>query len=281
MRRQSPQASADPAPMYDAFAPYYDLWTTMAAGTRHDIGFYVGLAAQLAPEAEIVELGVGTGRVALAVAATGRRVTGVDNSPAMLEKARAKARAAGVEPLMVLVCAEFLAWSPPPGTADLIYCPYHTLGHLLAPSDRKALFQSVFCALRPGGRFAFTIHGRAFSQGLRHGHLADRDSVPFTPMGELDVDGARVSVEHREIFDPTDQVAYTEVRSRAETGGDVVRERAWAFAAAVPERQEVEALARDLGFVVERLSGAFDRQVEPIDEQVWTLRKPLGIGAGG
>ena len=61
-----------------------------------DVPFYVGLARDA--DGPLVELAVGNGRVAISVAqATGRRVVGIDSSPAMLAQARMRAVEAGVE----------------------------------------------------------------------------------------------------------------------------------------------------------------------------------------
>ncbi|HEX8133525.1 MAG TPA: class I SAM-dependent methyltransferase [Actinomycetes bacterium] len=77
----------------EAFASRYEEWS---AHMTADVAFYVELARQA--DGPLVELGVGNGRVAIPVArATGRRVTGIDASPAMLEQARARAAEAGVE----------------------------------------------------------------------------------------------------------------------------------------------------------------------------------------
>jgi len=69
---------------YDGFAPIYDTW---AADMTEDVDFYVELAREA--DGPVVELAVGTGRVAIPVAArTGKRVIGIDSSPAMLAVAR-------------------------------------------------------------------------------------------------------------------------------------------------------------------------------------------------
>src|SRR5690348_17807800 len=77
----------------EGFAGRYDDWS---AGMTEDVPFYVELAREAA--GPIVELAVGSGRVAIPVAeATGRPVLGIDASPAMLEQARERAEAAGAE----------------------------------------------------------------------------------------------------------------------------------------------------------------------------------------
>src|SRR3954469_19049323 len=78
---------------YDAWADRYD---EGSAGVAADVLFYVGLAREA--DGPLVELAVGTGRVAIEVArATGRPVVGIDSSRAMLAQARLRAAEQGVE----------------------------------------------------------------------------------------------------------------------------------------------------------------------------------------
>ena len=133
---------------YDAFAPIYDDWS---AHMTDDVDFYVGLA--LEADGPLVELAVGNGRVAIPVAkATGRRVVGIDISPAMLEQARAGAVAAGVDLELHQGDMRDLAVDEP---ASLVYCPFRALLHLPTWADRRRTFERVAASLRPGGRFAW------------------------------------------------------------------------------------------------------------------------------
>src|ERR671936_1100177 len=76
---------------YDAWADRYVEWST---GVTADVPFYVALSREA--DGLLVELAVGNGRVAIPVAqATGRRVVGIDSSPAMLAQARERAVEAG------------------------------------------------------------------------------------------------------------------------------------------------------------------------------------------
>src|SRR3954451_15316173 len=108
---------------YDAWADRYD---ERSAGATADVQFYVALAREA--DGLLVELAVGTGRVAIPVAqATGRRVVGIDSSPAMLAQARVSAVEAGVElDLREGDMREFDLEEP----AALIYCPARSLLHL-------------------------------------------------------------------------------------------------------------------------------------------------------
>jgi SAM-dependent methyltransferase len=129
---------------YDAFAAIYEQW---AAEMTADVPYYVELAREA--DGPIVELAVGTGRVAAEVArTTRRRVIGIDSSPAMLEQARA----ADADLDLRLGDMRELALDEP---AALIYCPARSLLHLPTWADRRRVFERVAANLRSGGRFAW------------------------------------------------------------------------------------------------------------------------------
>src|SRR6266545_5743402 len=133
---------------YDAWAGRYGDWSTSVTA---DVPFYVGLARDA--DGPLVELAVGNGRVAIPVAqATGRRVIGIDSSPAMLEQARVREAEAGVELDLRESDMRDLALDEP---AALIYCPGRSLLHLPTWADRRRTFERVAASLRPGGRFAW------------------------------------------------------------------------------------------------------------------------------
>jgi SAM-dependent methyltransferase len=132
----------------EAFSNRYDDW---AAHMTEDVPFYVGLA--LEAQGPLVELAVGNGRVAIPVAlATGRKVVGIDFSPAMLEQARRNAAEASVELDLREGDMRDLTLEEPAG---LIYCPFRALLHLPTWADRRRTFERVAAALRPSGRFAW------------------------------------------------------------------------------------------------------------------------------
>jgi SAM-dependent methyltransferase len=132
----------------EVFANRYEEWS---AHMTADIPFYVRLAR--AAEGPLVELAVGTGRVAIPVAqATGQPVIGIDTSAAMLAQARARAAAAGVELDLREGDMRELALEE---RAALIYCPFRALLHLPTWADRRVTFERVAASLQPGGRFAW------------------------------------------------------------------------------------------------------------------------------
>jgi SAM-dependent methyltransferase len=163
---------------YDAWADRYEDLST--SEHRADVEFYLGLAREA--DGPLVELGVGTGRVAIPVArATGRPVVGIDTSTGMLEQARAHAAEAGVEldlrqgDMRELELDEHAA---------LICCPARSLLHLPTWADRRCCFERVAASLLPDGRFAWNAfaldHHLAVALDGRHVEPAPGLPVPHT-----------------------------------------------------------------------------------------------------
>jgi SAM-dependent methyltransferase len=212
----------------EQFASGYDEWS---AGMTEDVPFYVGLAAEV--EGPLVELAVGTGRVAIPVAlATGRTVIGIDSSPAMLAQARTASAAAGVELDLRLGDMRQLDLDEP---ASLIYCPFRALLHLPTWADRRRLFERVGEALCPGGRFAWNAF--AFDH-----HVAAR----------LDGHHQDTPVPHSIRYD----VADNRIDIRLDDGG---RSSLW-----WATKNEWLGLLDVAGLDLEALYGGFDRR--PLDE---------------
>lgn len=103
---------------------------------------------------DALDVGCGTGFLALELAARGHRATGVDFAPAMLAQARGKAAALGLPVRFEEADAEALPF--PSGSFDLVVCR-HLLWTLPHP---EAALDGWIRVLRPGGRLAI-IDGRA------------------------------------------------------------------------------------------------------------------------
>lgn len=157
----------------EAFSHRYDEWS---AGMTADIAFYVELASEA--DGPLVELAVGNGRVAIPVArATGRRVIGIDTSPAMLAQARERAAAAHVELELHLADMRDLRLDEPAG---LVYCPFRALLHLPTWADRRRVFERVAGSLRPGGRFAWNAFAFDHRIAVQLDGVHEDEPVPHT-----------------------------------------------------------------------------------------------------
>ena len=157
----------------EGFADRYDDW---AADVTEDVPFYVELAREA--DGPLVELAVGSGRVAIPVAlATGRPVIGIDSSPAMLAQARERAAEAGVELDLREGDMRDLALGE---LAALVYCPARALLHLPTWSDRRRTFERVAASLRPGGRFAWNAFAFDHAIAVRLDGQPQDEPVPHT-----------------------------------------------------------------------------------------------------
>jgi SAM-dependent methyltransferase len=221
----------------EAFAENYERWS---ADMTDDVPFYVELATEA--DGPVVELAVGTGRVAIPVArAIGRTVIGIDSSPSMLEQAR---EAGGDLLDLRLGDMRELELEEP---AALVYCPFRALLHLPAWVDRRRLFERVAEALLPGGRFAWNVF--AFDHAIAARLDGSRQDEPIPHVLRYAVGDSRVDI----------------VLDSGETSS-----LWWAT------RNEWLGLVDVAGLEVEALYGWFDRR--PFDdesrEMVWVARKP-------
>lgn len=137
--------------LYDAIARIYDPWSR---SVTEDIGFYVDEA--LESGGPVVELGVGTGRIAVPVAAAGVRVIGVDLSPGMLAVAAESARERGVADLVDLRVGD-LRDPPVDERVPLVLCPFRSLLHMQGEDEKEAALRAARALLEPGGRLVFDV----------------------------------------------------------------------------------------------------------------------------
>lgn len=143
---------------YDTIARFYD---RTLAGFDEDIDLYEAFARR--SDAPVLELGVGTGRVALALARRGLRVVGVDRSVAMLAIARQAQAAAGLKNLTL---DEGDMRAPGlEGRFGLILCARDSFLHLADTEDQLATLRAARALLAPGGRLVIDLPGPAGDWG--------------------------------------------------------------------------------------------------------------------
>jgi SAM-dependent methyltransferase len=153
---------------YAALGPRYDDW---CRSVTEDIRFYVELA--LDSGGPVLEVGVGSGRVAIPTAMAGVHVVGVDRSAAMLDLAWAKALPLGVA--LELVEADMRAL-PDLGRFPLVTVPFRALLHLHDDGERLAVLAGLRERLAPGGLLAFDVfHPDRIDIEETHGRWLERE----------------------------------------------------------------------------------------------------------
>ncbi len=139
-------ADSIPAEAYgEAFADVYDEWYHDVSDVAATVAF---LDALRSGRDELLELGVGTGRLALPLAEAGFAVTGVDASVSMLDRLRLADPHGAVS-----VVRGDMVDDLPPGPFHIALIAFNTLFNLLTPARQQQLFTAVAERLRPDGRF--------------------------------------------------------------------------------------------------------------------------------
>jgi SAM-dependent methyltransferase len=231
---------------YDAIAELYDPWS---ASVVEDVGFYLDEARRSG--GPVVELGVGTGRIAVPIAADGIRVIGIDLSRGMLDVCARRAALAGVD---VDLRVGDLREPPVTEQVPLVICPFRSLLHMHTDDDRRRVLASAHDLLLPGGRFVFDV----FTPGAddiaqTHDRWLEREPGIF---------------EHA-VWDEAERTLTLTVRG---PDGETTMALAWLPA------DEWRRLLEKTGFEVEACYGWFDRTpFRGGDDSVWIARRTTGV----
>jgi SAM-dependent methyltransferase len=189
----------------------------------------VSFLADLAGDGGALELGIGTGRIALPLSRRGVRVHGIDLSPAMVERLKAKP---GADDIAVAI-GDF-ASTKVHGTFRLAYLVYNTIGNLTTQDEQVECFRNAAAHLETGGCFVIEL-GIPALQWLPPGETVRAFHVSPTRLGfdEYDV-AAQGLVSHHywladgrlEVFSmPFRYVWPSELDLMARLAGMTLRER--------------------------------------------------------
>jgi SAM-dependent methyltransferase len=161
------------------------------------VGPTVDFLAGLAGNGAALELGIGTGRIALPLAQRGVRVHGIDLSEAMVARLRAKP---GAEAIGVTI-GDF-ASTVVEGTFSLAYLVFNTIMNLTTQDEQVACFQNVAAHLEPGGCFVIEV-GVPGLQRLPPGEIFQPFTVTPTRLGfdEYDIAAQGLVSHHYSLVD--------------------------------------------------------------------------------
>jgi SAM-dependent methyltransferase len=157
----------------------------------------VAFLADLAGDGDALELGIGTGRIALPLSAAGVRVCGIDLSTAMVRRLRAKPGGNRID----VTIGDF-AHTTVEGPFRLAYLVFNTIMNLTSQDEQVACFQNVARHLEPGGRFVIEV-GVPDLQRLPRGEVYRPFTVSPTKLGidEYDVVNQGLISHHYDIRD--------------------------------------------------------------------------------
>lgn len=244
-----------------------------------DIEWYEAIAEERSGELPIVEMGIGTGRIALPLARAGYEVRGVDRMPEMLERLEDKLEDEDEEVAerIELIEGDITELPVKNRSAHLVIAPFNVLQHLYSWDQLRDCFAEAYRVLKPGGTFAFDVllpdlEWLTWDPNKRHS--TTRFTHPTT--------GERMVYTTNHTYDHETQVCHIRIfYDKAPTrGGRFKPPRKPLKLVRLAHRQifpeEIRALLEVTGFELESLTGDFlDLSLNPdIESQVVVATRP-------
>jgi SAM-dependent methyltransferase len=199
----------------------------------------VAFLEQQARGGPALELAIGTGRVALPLAARGIRVDGVDFAPAMVARLRAKL---GGDRMSVTM-GDF-ADVPVRGTYRLIFVVYNTLFNLLSRDDQVRCFENVAAHLTDDGSFVVEAYVPSFLFRLRNDQYVKAEAI--------EVDEVRLDLLRHDAATQMIEECHVSLSRDGVRLNPVVQRYAWP--------SELDLMARIAGLRLEQRWGGWNRE---------------------
>lgn len=234
--------------MFDRFAHFYD-------DDYRDYTDDLDAIKHLAKECgnPILELGCGTGRVLLPLAAAGRTVTGIDISPALLAVTRRKMEGSKSAARITLVEADLRTFDLPNKNFSFAFCTSNTLMHLNTQAEQLAVLRNAHRHLRTGGLLFIDL----FNPDI--GHLLEINGVQELADQWADqATGVQVYKWSVRTVDVAEQLQDTLFIYEEIFPDGQVRRTPCPFTLRFLWRSEAELLLQMAGFTVEAIWGDFD-----------------------
>jgi SAM-dependent methyltransferase len=240
---------------YDRSAKYYDLF-----GEKDDSAYYKELGMQYG---SALEIGVGTARVALELAAAGVDVWGIDNSQKMLEIARATCaeQPADIKNRIVLTCADMTDFHLST-QFPLVYMASSVFSHCITQEDQLDCLTCVLNHLEEGGLFVLDLHlpEPSYTTALR---LIDKEEVDDTVVVRW--------ISNRAEY--ADQLLHTTLIFEAYTNGVLTERIIESSTVSLIYKRELLLLLDKAGFTIEHIYGNYSKS-EKIDNLVVVEARP-------
>jgi SAM-dependent methyltransferase len=238
----------------DRYAEVYDAWYADRPETAAAVAFLRGLC----PAGTALELGVGTGRLAVPLATDGPAVTGVDTSPQMLRRLASKAGDAPVTGVLGDMATLAL-----PGPFDLVYVAFSSLFLLTSQEAQVCCFARVASLLGPDGLFVVEAFVPDATRYQRNQNISVEDLSAPSVRFEL--------AQH----DPANQTI-TAVRVVLDASGTQL----FPYRVRYATPAELDLMAQLAGLELRERFGGFDRRPFSGDSAVHvSIYSPARVGA--
>lgn len=225
-----------------------DLYDLRIGGEREDVKAYIKIAAKTG--GPVLELGCGTGRVAIPLALEGHEVVGIDKSERMLERARKKAEEKGAINLK-LYQADMKDFSLEE-RFRLALIPDNAFHELIELEDKKECLIRIFDHLLPGGVLALDF----CPPPSKRFNIPDEERVLFREFYS-DERKANVKCYYSRSVNPETQITEGEMIYELHHDDGKVSEIIMPFKGAFITDDEMKLLLESTGFIDIRISGDF------------------------
>jgi SAM-dependent methyltransferase len=255
---------------YDGWAAYYDI---IHRGLPGEAEFYIGQAVRIG--GVTLELGCGTGRLAIPMAMSGVNVVGLDKSRLMLEECWDKCEAVGETPGRLWLVQGDMERFALGRSFDFIAMAYRTFMHLLTPDAQRRCLANVREHMKPDGLFALNAWAprpSAIAAHLKksrgHSKIVAEYAVPGDDLRVRDECVSRYD-EYAQLLIEEHELFVVDCRGAVVDTARLELVRAWTTV------REMENLVRLSGFEIEALFGDFDCTpfTRHSTEMIWILRR--------
>lgn len=257
---------------YAEWAEWYDIFYSVDDDeTGEEAEFYVGETVNA--DGPVLEIGVGTGRIAIPAARQGAEVFGVDASPEMLAVTVSKTEAfSPMSGSLTLTQADMRTLDLGRQDFELVTIPARTLLLAITYEDQLATLCSAARHLRPGGRLIFNMFNPTPDL------IFDESDEPVE-MGEVDdpESGSRYRLSAVNRFDTESQINdATQVVEEIEANGVIVERVRLPVKLRYLFPHEIFTMLEETNLVVESVYGSFDRSPfdDDSDEIIFVARRP-------
>ena len=257
------------APMdYEQWARVYDLFYSV--GPELEVDFYLDLMQEC--DAPVLELGVGTGRVAIPAALAGHQVVGVDSQPSMLKVAKSKSAKAGVAPgSLELMQGDMAELNLEFRDFGMVIIPGNSLALVLSEEAQQATILAAAEHLKPGGALVFSLYNAS-------DQVINNDDNEQFLLGVVDdpTERKRHILSGINRFDRSQQINdCTQYMETVARDGTLLQRQELRVVTRYLTRAQAERMVTSAKLQVEHVYGDFDRSgySESSDEMILVCRK--------
>lgn len=254
---------------YDRWAKRYDIF--YESGPAGEVEFYIDAIERFG--GPVLEIGVGTGRIAIPAAAKGHRVVGIDLHEPMLERARAKISAAGLTSDAIdLIQADMTTFDLGPAKFETVIIPANTLALALDEAAQQMTLKRAAAHMVADGALIFNIYNP--TPDMIYDDSEDEFLIGVVDSPDMNLRHVLTGINR---FDNENQInRCTQIIETLSWDGETVDREELAVTTRYLHHHQVLAMLSAAGLEATEIYGDFDRSPlsDELDEMIY-ICKPV------